>query len=168
MARTNGGTEVSGESRTGGPMLEEAVKLLPSPLASPTERSPERHAEVRAEMGRQPSDLRAVISLLPTPTRNNDRQATAKNPRNGPGTSPTLGDLEHEWSTSVSTGESTPERSSGGKPSSDPRLSPSFVEWMMGAPAGWTDPDCPLSATEFKCRLERSSADTSPSSRQEK
>jgi hypothetical protein len=34
----------------------------------------------------------------------------------------------------------------------DLRLSPWFVEWMMGAPEGWSDPDCPLSATEFSSR----------------
>jgi DNA (cytosine-5)-methyltransferase 1 len=32
------------------------------------------------------------------------------------------------------------------------RLNPSFVEWMIGAPDGWSDPDCPLSATEFRSR----------------
>jgi hypothetical protein len=31
MARTQSGTQVSGDSRTGGPMLEEALKLLPTP-----------------------------------------------------------------------------------------------------------------------------------------
>jgi len=29
------------------------------------------------------------------------------------------------------------------------RLNPTWVEWLMGAPLGWTDPDCELSATEL-------------------
>ena len=33
-------------------------------------------------------------------------------------------------------------------------LNPSFVEWMMGAPDGWSDPDCPLSATEFSSKQD--------------
>jgi DNA-cytosine methyltransferase len=88
-------------------------RLLPTPLSRATERSPERHAAARAEMGRQPSDLRAVVSL----------------------------------------GEPTGPQSADGKPrSAAPRLNPSFVEWMMGAPAGWTDPACRLSVTEFSSR----------------
>ena len=59
-----------------------------------------------------------------------------------------------------STGESSPPPSDAGrKPSTAPRLSPSFVEWMMGAPEGWTDPDCPLSATEFSSRPDGSPGD---------
>jgi hypothetical protein len=49
-------------------------------------------------------------------------------------------------------GASTEEPSSDGAPSTVPRLNPWFVEWMLGAPQGWSDPDCPLSATEFKSR----------------
>jgi hypothetical protein len=29
------------------------------------------------------------------------------------------------------------------------RLNPRFVEWMMGLPPDWTDPDCRLSATQL-------------------
>lgn len=46
---------------------------------------------------------------------------------------------------------STSPPSDAGKRSTALRLSPSFVEWMLGAPAGWSDPACPLSATEFRC-----------------
>ncbi len=42
-------------------------------------------------------------------------------------------------------------------------LNPCFVEWMMGAPERWSDPDCPLSATEFSCRPAGSAADESSS-----
>jgi hypothetical protein len=100
--------------------LEQTVKLLPTPLANPTERTPERHAEKRAEMGRQPADLRAVVTLR-------------------------------------SSGASTSPPSDDGKRSTAPRprLSPEFVEWMMGTPRcnecgrGWTDSACPHSVTAF-------------------
>ena len=32
---------------------------------------------------------------------------------------------------------------------SKPRLNPRFVEWLMGLPAGWSDPGSPVSATEL-------------------
>jgi hypothetical protein len=58
----------------------------------------------------------------------------------------------------ISTGASTAPLSPGGKNSSGGmRLSPWFVEWMMGAPEGWTDPECPLSAMGFSCRRDGSS-----------
>jgi len=41
------------------------------------------------------------------------------------------------------------------------RLNPTWVEWLMGAPLGWTDPDCELSATELSRRSRCSSADGS-------
>lgn len=148
------------------PSLMEAVQLLPTPNASVANdgERPEtwlaRAEKLKEKHGNGNGvgmPLSIAVQLLPTPTRNNDRQATAKNPRNGPGTSPTLGDVIHEWSESALTGESTPEPSKGGSTSSVPRLNPSFVEWMMGVPEGWTDPDCPLSAMEFKSRLVSSS-----------
>ena len=40
-------------------------------------------------------------------------------------------------------------------------LNPSFVEWMMGAPDGWSDPDCPLSATEFSRKQDGYAPDES-------
>jgi hypothetical protein len=51
--------------------------------------------------------------------------------------------------------------STDGSTSTGLRLSPWFVEWMMGAPEGWSDPDCPLSATEFRSRWASSPDATS-------
>jgi hypothetical protein len=65
---------------------------------------------------------------------------------------------------SLATGASTPERSSDGKKSPAPLLNPCFVEWMLGLPEGWSDPDCPLSATEFRSRLASFSAGASSTS----
>jgi hypothetical protein len=62
------------------------------------------------------------------------------------------------------TGAATPEQSPDGKKSPAPLLNPSFVAWMLGMPAEWSDPACPLTATEFSSRLGFSSgADSSPS-----
>jgi len=67
----------------------------------------------------------------------------------------------------LSIGASSPPPSDDGKKSlGAPRLSPLFVEWMMGAPEGWTDPDCPLSATEFSCRQDGLSGSTCSSARE--
>lgn len=105
------------------------------------------------ENGSHGRSLAAEIgSLLPTPVARDAhgaRQQTALNPRNGEGTSPTLSDLEYRWN-----GAATAPRSNTGPRYTEnrPGLSPGFVEWMLGAPQGWTDPDCLLSATEFSSK----------------
>ena len=61
-----------------------------------------------------------------------------------------------------SIGESTAGRSNDGETSSaGMALNPSFVEWMMGAPDWWSDPDCPLSATEFSRKQDGYAPDES-------
>jgi hypothetical protein len=68
----------------------------------------------------------------------------------------------------ASTGASTnPPSDAGNEPSDDRRLSPWFVEWMMGAPEGWSDPDCPLSATEFSSRQATFSAEWSSTTKKD-
>lgn len=53
MARTQSGTEVSGEGRTGGPMLQEAVLgLLPTPHGMPKEGQARRPGPTGNELGR--------------------------------------------------------------------------------------------------------------------
>lgn len=88
--------------------------------------------------------------LLPTPTAPHDSRNE---------THPRIGDDQGHSGTTLldaallSGGVDTSPRSEGGKSSSGGlRLNPLFVEWMMGCPEGWTDPDCPLSATEFSSR----------------
>ena len=134
-------------------VLEEAIKLLPTPTAH--ERT---HTPRLVDHGRQ---LANEVALLPTPTEGdsrNSRNATANSGRGSTGHSgTTLSDVVYEWS-----GALTSRLSGGGRPSLAQRLSSSFVEWMIGAPAGWSDPDCPLSATEFKSSWKPSSAPTSP------
>lgn len=134
--------------------------LLPTPRATDGHQGP---GSRRSSDEWRPA-LGEAINLLPTPVEGdstNSRSATA--PRRAgskfePGT--TLSDVAFEWS-----GGTTVQRSGGGKPSTGLRLSPWFVEWMIGAPAGWSDPACPLSATEFRSRLGISPAPSSGSSR---
>jgi hypothetical protein len=101
--------------------------------------------------------------LLPTPTAGEAKQARNKTSGRREGSEhhsgTTLTDVAYEWS-----GATTSPPSADGKPSTDPpqlRLYSGFVEWMIGAPPGWSDPDCPLSATEFNARSAGSPASTS-------
>lgn len=166
MARTASGTQVSGAGRTGAPMLEEALRLLPTPREREWKGQgyPDQLPNVvtllptplATEYGRNQSpsagaavrhSLPGLVKRLPTPRANDGlrlRQSKAS-----PGFGRPLEQILVEWPLS---GDRIAPPSDAGKPSSDLRLSPSFVEWMIGAPAGWTDPDCPLSATEFKSR----------------
>lgn len=89
------------------------------------------------------------------------REANRRKGINGNGFGLTLPMAVQLMEAIQSTGESTnPPSDAGKKPSGAPRLSPWFVEWMMGAPEGWTDPDCPLSAMEFSSKPDGSSGDT--------
>ncbi len=130
--------------------------LLPTPQAS--DGSGGRFDRSAAENGwKRPSGAHATKTLstaarlLPTPTskdRDSSRRSTARTEEwtSNPGTTLTDAALE-------SSGASTEPPSDGGNSSSGGlRLSPSFVEWLMGAPARWTDPGCRLSAMEFSSR----------------
>ena len=138
-----------------GELRAEVMSLLPTPAASEGgyNRSPSEGAAIRPGLDR-------LVRLLPTPVEGdstNSRSSTvprAADSRWEPGT--TLSDVAHEWS-----GASTDQPSDAGSRFTDLRLSPSFVEWMIGAPDGWSDPDCPLSAMEFRSNLDGSSANTS-------
>lgn len=146
-------------SRTGGPRLAEA--LLPTPVASDDNKSPDAHMKMKSRMkggARKQitslgvlarAEFRQPTKLLPTPSEN-DSRGSEYNYAGGnhdkvvlklPGVAKLIGD-------------DTPLPSSDGKPSSVPLLNPCFVEWMIGAPEGWSDPGCPLSVMEFKSRLD--------------
>ena len=108
--------------------------LLPTPRADPRDATSRKARE-----GWRPS-LMESLQLLPTPRARVDKE-------HGPN-GKHWGELRPVVE-SLSNGASTSPPSDDGKPSTAPRLSPWFVEWMIGAPPGWSDPDCPLSATEF-------------------
>jgi len=140
LARTQSGTEVSGDGRTGGPMLQEAVVgLLPTPEAS--DGSGGRVSKEKG--GCRPSGAKRAVTL-----------ATA---------------VQHQPRGSQSTGATTGPPSPDGKPSTGLRLNPSFVGWMMGTPScgecgrEWTDPDCQHSVTAFMSTADGSSASRSGS-----
>lgn len=151
MARVNGGTEVSGSGRTGGPMLAESLlALLPTPSATPygNNQSPSEGVRVRPA-------LDGVLRLLETPTATLHDQLGA----NG-------GENRKELVARLqSSGASTsPPSDDGSEPLVGALENPSFREWLLGAPDGWSDPACPLSATAFKCNWESSQANTSSNS----
>jgi hypothetical protein len=146
--------------------LEQTVKLLPTPNASLCnyEEQPETWEPRRAAAAERHGNngigmpLPIALKLLPTPTTQTG----------GDGERPDgfrcLLEPELRRVESQSSGATTSPPSGAGKPSTGLRLSPSFVEWMMGAPArgdcgrGWTDPDCPHSVTAFTSMSAGSSA----------
>lgn len=113
--------------------------------------------------------LRGGVRLLPTPTANDDNRsveahlAMKARMKGGPRKQITsLQVLSKKWARemeeSESSGESTDQPSSDGKPSTGLRLSPLFVGWMMGTEIcgecgrEWTDPACPHSVTAYRFR----------------
>jgi hypothetical protein len=119
-------------------------QFLPTPSATEygNNQSPSDGAKVRESLPR-------LVKTLPTPTKMDAKQSGSGRPESSHGT--TLTDA------GKSIGASTSPPSDDGKPSKAPLLNPCFVEWMLGAPARWSDPDCQLSATEFKSRPATSS-----------
>jgi hypothetical protein len=132
-----------------------AIKLLPTPMART-----QGGSEVSSENREGGLMLEESVKLLPTPRSNDGSRESPR--RSNPGFGPTLEQLAGL----LSSGETSDLRSGVGRPPPGLRLSPWFVEWMIGLPQGWSDPDCQLSAMEFKSRLERSSVATSSSSRE--
>jgi hypothetical protein len=168
------GREESGGDDLGTKLVKMA--LLPTPSAEESQPTDDYIEEMRAA-GISPDERlylpgrkwhsqrtlsRIIPALLPTPQaadglggrleRNPQTIATGKRP-SGTKASLSLASALDRVEESSSSGASMPPPSSDGKNSSAGlRLSPCFVEWMMGAPPRWTDPDCPLSATEFSSR----------------
>lgn len=158
MSRASSGTQVSGARRTGGLMLEETLKLLPTPTSVDHKRSRNYRDDGTkySEKRHAGMTLTDALILLPTPQANDGLRYRIRWQSEGRsrGLEQTVVDL--------SLGATTKGRSKPGKYSSvDERLNPLFVEWMMGAPEGWSDPGCPLSATEFSSRPGGSADDGS-------
>jgi hypothetical protein len=140
-----------------GELRAEVMSLLPTPTAGDGTRGPNSRQGLRATGN---PNLPEAIKLLPTPRANDGLRPSPR--RSGAGFGATL----EEDVVSLSPGAPTRTRSGAGKLSTDLRLSPWFVEWMIGAPHGWSDPDCRLSATEFKSRSATSPAAESSSSKE--
>jgi hypothetical protein len=103
-----------------------------------------------------------AIVLLPTPsTKHESRGHRLDGTLYSPTSGTTLLDAAYQ-SLGVHT---SPQYDAGPGSSAGLTLNPCFVEWMMGLPAGWSDPACPLSATEFLSRQPGSAAGGSSSVR---
>lgn len=124
-----------------GQLPTEMLKLLPTPTSASYKQGGTAAEQTAIKRG---------LKLLPTPTSMDGRgsrgyklDGTPYSEQSGV----TLTDA------ALSTGVTMNSQSGDGKRSSAGlALNPWFVEWMMGAPEGWSDPDCPLSATEFSSR----------------
>lgn len=114
---------------SGGHDLITAVSLLPTPMTSD-----DRHPSTADDRRKSPQ-LRAVGSLLPSP-----RQADGS--KGAVNRSASIQDWRQyepairRWE--LVTGRPAPPPTITG-PKGGQRLSPDFVDWMMGWPAGWTD-----------------------------
>jgi hypothetical protein len=132
------------DGRHWGELRPTLMQLLPTPTAADGERMSQTY-------GRGNDTLRgATVKLLPTPTVNDSKNLTA--PSQGDRNSLALPTLMRSLG-----GNTNPPSDAGNEPSDDRRLSPWFVEFLMGAPQGWSDPDVELSANDFQ-RLEMGSS----------
>lgn len=132
------------------PSLDRLVRLLPTPRANIAKQGLPREGnwgELRAE----------VMSLLPMPGTMSGGQTKGSVVKQRGCTAYRADGTKVQISTQQALiGVSSDQQSDDGSRFTDLRLSPSFVEWMIGAPDGWSDPDCPLSAMEFRCSSEGS------------
>lgn len=130
----------------------EAQRLMPTPSAA------DGMGGHRTRSGDRSDELLlpgVALSLMPTPTAMDSVSSSGSNPDWGHGT--TLTDAARESVTDFgpytpavrrwehSLGRPAPSPTEPGR--DRPRLSPAFVEWLMGLPAGWvTDTGIPRSA----------------------
>jgi hypothetical protein len=155
------GSNVAGASqeRRNSPPLNALVRLLPTPDASVANyaEDPQEWQQARADILEEKhrngnghgTPLAIAVKLLPTP-HGMPKEGQARRP----------GPSGNELGRALSNGASTSPRSADGNTSTGQfpiRLWSGFVEWMLGAPQGWSDPDCLLSATEFKSKSATSS-----------
>jgi hypothetical protein len=166
------GMAKEGQARRPGPTGNElgrarALTLLPTPAAGlhNLDEDPAQFEARRARLKAKGingngagTPLAIAVKLLPTPTANMEHRRDQVNPAavrrfHDPKKQNELtGALG-----SLSSGASTSPPSDDGKRSTAPRprLSPEFVEWMMGTPScnecgrGWTDSACQHSVTAF-------------------
>lgn len=132
-----------------GPSLAiEALRLLPTPTRSDGEGGPNGHR------GGGPN-LRTSVTTLPTPTATDARASGGNKPKNVTLTDATVRNPDrwgkyapaiNRWATVLGLEPPPPTETS---PGGIQRLSPAFVEWLMGLPPGWvTDHELGLSRTQ--------------------
>jgi hypothetical protein len=120
------------------PGLPTTLRMLRTPTAAP-------HNQPGANGGENRKEL---VQLLPSPMA---ADATRGSTTYGRGNPMLRGALLE------SSGPNTSPPSADGNTPSDGLLeNPCFREWLLGAPEGWSDPDCPLSVTEFRSKPDTS------------
>jgi hypothetical protein len=141
--------------------LPNVVKLLPTPMATNDRKS------TRAMTASENNGRRSGGGQSSPPGLEDTARALAGD---YPEHFPPPENLPPKTVALLSSGANMSPPSDAGKPSTGLRLNPSFVEWMMGTPncgecgLGWTDPDCPHSATAYTSTSAGSSASTSSAS----
>ena len=130
--------------------IESSSPLLPTPHGFPKTGQRRNPGPTGNELGR------AITRLLPTPTKM-DGVGSRGHKLDGTPYTETSGTTLTDAAYELAGVHTNPQYDAGKGSSADLSLSPSFVEWLMGTPAGWSDPDCPLSATEFSSRPAGSS-----------
>jgi DNA (cytosine-5)-methyltransferase 1 len=141
--------------------LSVAVKLWPTPVAKDTGRTPDAHMAMRQQMPGgpryKPTSLAVMVNgiergMWPTPTVCGNYNRKGASPTSGDGLAtsvsqfPTPTKRDHKgganWSNRQRQGKPRPESDmtlcdvverTGGS------LNPTWVEWLMGWPLGWTD-----------------------------
>lgn len=126
-----------------GPSLSiEAMRLLPTPGAYDAERGGPVPVEQR-KAGGHAVNLQDVAATLPTPTATDARASGGNKPSNVTLTDATVRNLEAwgKYATAIDRWERILGRPAPAptepSPNDNARLSPRFVEWMMGLPDGW-------------------------------
>jgi len=156
-----------GHHGNGGPDLRTVASELPTPTSASYRQggTAAEQTKIKRGLGLLPTpvsrdwkgrglDGQLPTTLLPTPVANDDNKTPeahlAMKERMGGGRKQITSLQVLAKNGLDPTSATTPPPSSGGRVSHGLRLNPSFVEWMLGTPLGWSDPDSVLSATEYK------------------
>jgi hypothetical protein len=144
-------------------LVDRLEALLPTPTAQDGRADGKSNTRGAASITAGGGMMDVALRLLPSPRANDGLRPRVSTVSEGYGKP-----LEQALVEFALTGEPTRRQSPDGRISSAGlRLNPCFVEWMMGLPLGWSDPDCRLSATEFSYRPAGSAAGASSNTRQD-
>lgn len=113
----------------GEPKLSGQVKLWPTPKAN---ENPD-FARARNQSGKRHSgdNLATAVHTWPTPTVNGNNNRKGASPKSGDGLATAVKSFSQPES-DLQNGEQQEENNSG-------QLNPTWVEWLMGYPLGWTE-----------------------------